>query len=177
MTWDKMVAAYAQNYTNERIRDCELLYSNGHYAETLHGAALLLLQIPAGNFPNCSSGFSWRILPTGLQLQPHLSAKRHVIALNEKLSSSLMAAAEHPSSATAQQPSSAAKLKIMLQLGRSSAVQLGSSRATQLGSSRAVQLGSSKAGKHSSNKAVQLGNVHLRHSARAQPRPVMLWKN
>ncbi|GKV13195.1 hypothetical protein SLEP1_g24246 [Rubroshorea leprosula] len=96
----------------------------------------LLLQIPASNFPNCSSGFSWRILPTGLQLQPHLSAKRRVIALNEKLSSSLMAAAEHPSSATAQQPSSAAKLKIMLQLGRSEAVQLNSSRATQLGSGK-----------------------------------------
>ncbi|GKV15450.1 hypothetical protein SLEP1_g26240 [Rubroshorea leprosula] len=87
------------------------------------------------------------------ELQPHLSAKRRVIALNEKLSSSLMAAAEHPSSATAQQPSSAAKLKIMLQLGRSEAIQLGSSRATQLGS---VQLGNRTTAKHGSNKVAQL---------------------
>ncbi|GKV36649.1 hypothetical protein SLEP1_g44756 [Rubroshorea leprosula] len=68
------------------------------------------------------------------ELQPHLSAKRRVIALNEKMSSSLMAAVEQPSSAAAQQPSTAAKLKIMLQLGRSEAVQLDSSTTTQLSS-------------------------------------------
>ncbi|GKV26591.1 hypothetical protein SLEP1_g35861 [Rubroshorea leprosula] len=35
MTWDKKVAAYAQNYANQRIRDCELVYSNGPYGENI----------------------------------------------------------------------------------------------------------------------------------------------
>ncbi|GLT98060.1 hypothetical protein SLE2022_155850 [Rubroshorea leprosula] len=35
MSWDKKVAAYAQNYANQRIRDCDLVHSNGPYGENI----------------------------------------------------------------------------------------------------------------------------------------------
>ncbi|KAE8674908.1 Basic form of pathoproteinsis-related protein 1 [Hibiscus syriacus] len=31
MTWDNTVAAYAQNYANQRIGDCNLVHSGGPY--------------------------------------------------------------------------------------------------------------------------------------------------
>ncbi|GKV50397.1 hypothetical protein SLEP1_g57103 [Rubroshorea leprosula] len=114
------------------------------------------------------------------ELQPHLSAKRHVIALNEKLSSSLMAVAEHPSSAEArqfssaavEQPSSAAskqsssaaiKFKAMLQLG--------SSRAAQLGSSKAAKLNSTPAQQNQSSPARQRQSPKQRTSSAAAQQP------
>ncbi|CAK9144996.1 unnamed protein product [Ilex paraguariensis] len=35
MTWDNKVAAYAQNYANQRARDCKLVHSNGPYGENI----------------------------------------------------------------------------------------------------------------------------------------------
>lgn len=35
MTWDTTVAAYAQNYANQRISDCQLVHSGGPYGENL----------------------------------------------------------------------------------------------------------------------------------------------
>ncbi|XWS40348.1 hypothetical protein CRYUN_Cryun18bG0133300 [Craigia yunnanensis] len=35
MTWDDTVAAYAQNYANQRSGDCNLVHSNGPYGENL----------------------------------------------------------------------------------------------------------------------------------------------
>ncbi|XVE94079.1 hypothetical protein REPUB_Repub01dG0249800 [Reevesia pubescens] len=35
MTWDNTVAAYAQNYANQRIGDCNLVHSGGPYGENL----------------------------------------------------------------------------------------------------------------------------------------------
>ncbi|KAL4295527.1 hypothetical protein GQ457_12G027110 [Hibiscus cannabinus] len=35
MTWDNTVAAYAQNYANQRIADCKLVHSGGPYGENL----------------------------------------------------------------------------------------------------------------------------------------------
>ncbi|KAK9271525.1 hypothetical protein L1049_001885 [Liquidambar formosana] len=35
ITWDNTVAAYAQNYANQRIGDCNLVHSNGPYGENL----------------------------------------------------------------------------------------------------------------------------------------------
>ncbi|CDO97323.1 unnamed protein product [Coffea canephora] len=35
MTWDTTVAAYAQNYANQRISDCNLVHSQGPYGENL----------------------------------------------------------------------------------------------------------------------------------------------
>ncbi|OMO92160.1 Allergen V5/Tpx-1-related protein [Corchorus olitorius] len=35
MTWDDTVAAYAQNYANQRIGDCNLVHSDGPYGENL----------------------------------------------------------------------------------------------------------------------------------------------
>ncbi|KAK3434110.1 hypothetical protein EUGRSUZ_D01572 [Eucalyptus grandis] len=35
MTWDNMLAAYAQSYANQRVSDCGLVHSNGPYGENL----------------------------------------------------------------------------------------------------------------------------------------------
>ncbi|KAL7206245.1 hypothetical protein ACSBR2_019036 [Camellia fascicularis] len=35
LTWNNIVAAYAQNYANSRIGDCNLIHSNGRYGENL----------------------------------------------------------------------------------------------------------------------------------------------
>ncbi|XP_050209524.1 pathogenesis-related protein 1-like [Mercurialis annua] len=35
MTWDDNVAAYAQNYANQRINDCALVQSGGPYGENI----------------------------------------------------------------------------------------------------------------------------------------------
>ncbi|KAJ9159333.1 hypothetical protein P3X46_024843 [Hevea brasiliensis] len=35
LTWDDKVAAYAQNYANQRIGDCNLVHSDGPYGENL----------------------------------------------------------------------------------------------------------------------------------------------
>ncbi|XP_050210997.1 pathogenesis-related protein 1B-like [Mercurialis annua] len=35
IVWDNTVAAYAQNYANSRISDCNLVHSNGPYGENL----------------------------------------------------------------------------------------------------------------------------------------------
>ena len=35
MSWDNTVAAYAQNYANQRIGDCNLVHSGGPYGENL----------------------------------------------------------------------------------------------------------------------------------------------
>ncbi|CAL5379235.1 unnamed protein product [Camellia sinensis] len=35
LTWKNIVAAYAQNYANSRIGDCNLIHSNGPYGENL----------------------------------------------------------------------------------------------------------------------------------------------
>ncbi|XP_050210806.1 basic form of pathogenesis-related protein 1-like [Mercurialis annua] len=35
MTWDNTVAAYAQNYANQRINDCALMHSRGGYGENI----------------------------------------------------------------------------------------------------------------------------------------------
>ncbi|GFY90128.1 CAP (Cysteine-rich secretory proteins, Antigen 5, and Pathogenesis-related 1 protein) superfamily protein [Actinidia rufa] len=35
MTWDNTVAAYAQNYANSRINDCNLVHSGGPYGENI----------------------------------------------------------------------------------------------------------------------------------------------
>ncbi|XVE67402.1 hypothetical protein DITRI_Ditri08aG0157500 [Diplodiscus trichospermus] len=35
MTWDDTVAAYAKNYANQRIGDCNLVHSGGPYGENL----------------------------------------------------------------------------------------------------------------------------------------------
>ncbi|KAL7206300.1 hypothetical protein ACSBR2_019082 [Camellia fascicularis] len=35
LTWNNTVAAYAQNYANSRIGDCNLIHSNGPYRENL----------------------------------------------------------------------------------------------------------------------------------------------
>ncbi|XP_065872032.1 pathogenesis-related leaf protein 6-like [Euphorbia lathyris] len=35
IVWDATVAAYAQNYANSRIADCNLVHSNGTYGENL----------------------------------------------------------------------------------------------------------------------------------------------
>ncbi|XWS67539.1 hypothetical protein CRYUN_Cryun04dG0015100 [Craigia yunnanensis] len=35
MTWDNTVAAYAQNYANQRIGDCKLVHSGGRYGENI----------------------------------------------------------------------------------------------------------------------------------------------
>ncbi|XP_010252393.1 PREDICTED: basic form of pathogenesis-related protein 1-like [Nelumbo nucifera] len=38
MTWDDKVAAYAQQYANQRIGDCALVHSGGPYGENLAAA-------------------------------------------------------------------------------------------------------------------------------------------
>ncbi|KAL5787950.1 hypothetical protein ACOSP7_004899 [Xanthoceras sorbifolium] len=35
VTWDDQVAAYAQNYANQRISDCSLVHSDGSYGENI----------------------------------------------------------------------------------------------------------------------------------------------
>ncbi|KAK3193189.1 hypothetical protein Dsin_024499 [Dipteronia sinensis] len=35
VTWDDQVAAYAQNYANQRIGDCNLVHSGGRYGENI----------------------------------------------------------------------------------------------------------------------------------------------
>ncbi|XP_039131272.1 pathogenesis-related protein 1-like [Dioscorea cayenensis subsp. rotundata] len=35
VTWNDTVAAYAQNYANQRANDCQLIHSNGPYGENL----------------------------------------------------------------------------------------------------------------------------------------------
>ncbi|KAH7673598.1 Cysteine-rich secretory protein-related protein [Dioscorea alata] len=35
VTWDDTVAAYAENYANQRANDCQLIHSNGPYGENL----------------------------------------------------------------------------------------------------------------------------------------------
>ena len=35
IAWDDTVAAYAQNYANQRINDCNLVHSGGRYGENL----------------------------------------------------------------------------------------------------------------------------------------------
>ncbi|KAH7673637.1 Cysteine-rich secretory protein-related protein [Dioscorea alata] len=35
VTWDATVAAYAQNYANQRIGDCKLVHSGGPYGENI----------------------------------------------------------------------------------------------------------------------------------------------
>ncbi|XP_008798894.2 pathogenesis-related protein PRB1-2-like [Phoenix dactylifera] len=37
VSWDSTVAAYAQNYANQRIGDCKLVHSGGPYGENLVG--------------------------------------------------------------------------------------------------------------------------------------------
>ncbi|KAF3675629.1 putative basic form of pathogenesis-related protein 1-like [Capsicum annuum] len=38
MTWDNRLAAYAQNYANQRIGDCGMIHSHGPYGENLAAA-------------------------------------------------------------------------------------------------------------------------------------------
>ncbi|KAF3649586.1 putative basic form of pathogenesis-related protein 1-like [Capsicum annuum] len=38
MTWDNRLAAYAQNYANQRIGDCDMIHSHGPYGENLAAA-------------------------------------------------------------------------------------------------------------------------------------------
>jgi uncharacterized protein YkwD len=35
VTWDDTVAEYAQNYANQRIGDCNVVYSGGQYGENI----------------------------------------------------------------------------------------------------------------------------------------------
>ncbi|GJT38987.1 pathogenesis-related leaf protein 4-like protein [Tanacetum coccineum] len=35
MTWNATVAAYAENYANQRLADCNLVHSGGPYGENL----------------------------------------------------------------------------------------------------------------------------------------------
>ncbi|XP_074567676.1 pathogenesis-related protein 1-like [Curcuma longa] len=35
VSWDSTVAAYAQNYANQRARDCQLVHSGGPYGENI----------------------------------------------------------------------------------------------------------------------------------------------
>ncbi|XP_074567775.1 pathogenesis-related protein 1-like [Curcuma longa] len=35
VSWDSRVAAYAQNYANQRARDCQLVHSGGPYGENI----------------------------------------------------------------------------------------------------------------------------------------------
>ncbi|XP_022725122.1 pathogenesis-related protein 1C-like [Durio zibethinus] len=35
LTWDDQVAAYAQNYADQRIGDCDLVHSGGQYGENI----------------------------------------------------------------------------------------------------------------------------------------------
>ncbi|XP_039131364.1 pathogenesis-related protein 1-like [Dioscorea cayenensis subsp. rotundata] len=35
VTWNDTVAAYAEDYANQRAKDCELIHSNGSYGENL----------------------------------------------------------------------------------------------------------------------------------------------
>ncbi|XP_031481898.1 pathogenesis-related protein 1A-like [Nymphaea colorata] len=37
ISWDDTVAAYAQNYANQRIGDCNMIHSRGPYGENLFG--------------------------------------------------------------------------------------------------------------------------------------------
>ena len=37
VSWNDTVAAYAQNYANQRIGDCQLVHSDGPYGENLFG--------------------------------------------------------------------------------------------------------------------------------------------
>ncbi|KAK1275043.1 hypothetical protein QJS04_geneDACA015962 [Acorus gramineus] len=37
MSWNDTVAAYAQNYANQRASDCQLVHSKGSYGENLYG--------------------------------------------------------------------------------------------------------------------------------------------
>ena len=39
MTWDDQVAAYAQNYANQRIGDCDLAHSGGQYGENIYATS------------------------------------------------------------------------------------------------------------------------------------------
>ncbi|ERN09638.1 hypothetical protein AMTRI_Chr08g202500 [Amborella trichopoda] len=39
LTWDDNVAAFAQNYANQRARDCNLIHSGGPYGENLFGGS------------------------------------------------------------------------------------------------------------------------------------------
>uniref|UniRef100_M1DFN5 PR1 protein n=1 Tax=Solanum tuberosum TaxID=4113 RepID=M1DFN5_SOLTU len=38
MTWDNRLAAYAQNYANQRMGDCRMQHSSGPYGENLAAA-------------------------------------------------------------------------------------------------------------------------------------------
>ncbi|CBI25103.3 unnamed protein product, partial [Vitis vinifera] len=49
MSWDNTVAAYAQNYTNQRIGDCNLVHSGGPYGENLAWGSPSLTGIDAVN--------------------------------------------------------------------------------------------------------------------------------
>ena len=49
MSWDNTVAAYAQNYTNQRIGDCNLVHSDGPYGENLAWGSPSLTGIDAVN--------------------------------------------------------------------------------------------------------------------------------
>ncbi|KAB2046061.1 hypothetical protein ES319_D01G206900v1 [Gossypium barbadense] len=42
MTWDAIVAAYAQQYASKRIADCDLIHSTGPYGENLAEASYAL---------------------------------------------------------------------------------------------------------------------------------------
>uniref|UniRef100_A0A2N9J664 SCP domain-containing protein n=1 Tax=Fagus sylvatica TaxID=28930 RepID=A0A2N9J664_FAGSY len=39
MTWDANLAAFAQNYANQRKGDCRLVHSGGPYGENLAGSS------------------------------------------------------------------------------------------------------------------------------------------
>lgn len=51
MTWDTTVAAYAQNYANQRISDCNLVHSSGPYGENLAKGT--------GNFTGTAAANLW----------------------------------------------------------------------------------------------------------------------
>ncbi|EEF40265.1 basic form of pathogenesis-related protein 1 [Ricinus communis] len=62
MTWDNTVAAYAQNYANQRINDCRLVHSGGRYGENiawssgdLSGTAAVKLWVDEKAFYNYNS--------------------------------------------------------------------------------------------------------------------------
>ncbi|KAL4274798.1 Pathogenesis-related protein 1B [Arachis hypogaea] len=39
LSWDDTVAAYAQNYANQRKGDCQLVHSDGQYGENIAGGS------------------------------------------------------------------------------------------------------------------------------------------
>ncbi|CAK9167879.1 unnamed protein product [Ilex paraguariensis] len=60
MTWDNNVAAYAQNYANQRIGDCNLVHSGGQYGENLAKATPSLTGTDAVNmWVNEKSNFDY----------------------------------------------------------------------------------------------------------------------